>query len=76
MITNETLRQCAYLNSISLEGLIRKNYPKDVVVQSNFLGITNSGQFCYDIAYPEEGELRRSKVFVYIDNNGKVTADY
>jgi hypothetical protein len=79
MITAETLRQCAYLNSTTLEDLLRKNYPKDMVVQSEFVGITNGGQFAYKIAYPDSDSkngLAVGKVFVWQDSNGSLVADY
>lgn len=79
MITVDTLRQCAYLDTISLEELIRKNHPKDMVVESKFIGITNGGQFCYDILYPDDHSasgLARDKVFVWKNTDGQLVADY
>lgn len=75
MITADTLRRCAWLDAASIEGLLRKNYPKDQVLQSNFLGITNGGQFCYDVMYPTDEGTERGKVFVWQENN-EVFADY
>ena len=72
MITADTLRQCAYLSTTTLEALIRKGYPKDRVVTSEFVGITNGGQFCYKIQYPSEHEkdkLALGKIFVWLENN-------
>ena len=76
MIMADTLRKCAWLSATRIEELIRKNYPKDLIVQANFLGITNGGQFCYDIAYPGEEGLEHGKVFVYENNNGQLEAEY
>ena len=79
MITAETLRHCAYLHSMTLEGLLRKNYPKDSVLRSEFLGITNGNQFCYRIVYPDhltEKGTATTKVFVWQDSNGELVADY
>lgn len=78
MITVDTIRKCSFLSSTTLEGLLRKNYPKDVVIKSDFVGITNGGQFCYNIMYFDdiEGENRWSKAFVWQDNNGDTVADY
>lgn len=79
MITAETLRQCAWLSSAHIEKLLNKSFPHDKVVQSNFIGITNGGQFCYDISFPDEDTksgLGRGKVFVWQDANGEVVAEY
>ncbi len=78
MITAETLRQCAYLDTISLENILRKTYPKDSLIRSEFLGITNAGQFCYSAVYFDqiEGAEDVCKVFVWRDSNGSLVADY
>lgn len=80
MITVDTLRKCSWLDSITLEGLIRKSYPEDHVLTSEFVGITNGGLFCYQIGYQDpdlnEQGLTYCKVFVGIDSTGQVTADY
>lgn len=80
MITVDTLRKCSWLDSISLEKLIRKNYPEDHVLTSEFVGITNGGQFCYKIGYQEidlAGQgLTYCKVFVRVSDTGEVIAEY
>jgi hypothetical protein len=80
MISVNTIRKCSFLNSITLEELLRKNYPKDTVIKSEFVGITNAGQFCYQIGYQDpdlKGQgLTFCKVFVHIDNDGNIIADY
>lgn len=79
MITAETLRRCAYLHNLTLEAALRKSYPKDSVLRSEFLGITNGGQFAYKIVYPDEDAkngMAVTKVFVWEDNNGELVADY
>lgn len=79
MILADTVRRCAYLSSLQLEVLIRKNYPEDIVQFANFIGITNGGQFCYDITFPDadaKNGLGRGKVFVEVDQFGELKADY
>jgi hypothetical protein len=78
MITADTLRRCAYLDTISLENLLRKAYPTDSLLRSEFLGITNGGQFAYKCAYFDSNEDAEDicKVFVWQDNNGELVADY
>ncbi len=79
MLTAETIRRCAYIDTIALEKLLRKSYPKDSVIRSEFLGITNGQQFAYKIVYPDEDAkngMAVTKVFVWQDNNGELVADY
>ena len=78
MITAEKITKCAYLNSVQLESLLRVNYPKDVLIASKFLGITNGGQFCYFISFPddeEKGGIAHTKVFVQTNSQGNLTCD-
>jgi hypothetical protein len=59
--------------------LIRKNYPEDHVLTSEFIGITNGGQFCYKIGYQDldvDQGLTYCKVFVRISDTGEVVAEY
>ena len=76
MITADTLRRCTNLNSTQVESLIRKNYPKDRVLSSDFLGITNAGQFAYNCKFKENGNLIQCKIFVWQNNNGELEAEY
>lgn len=78
MITAEKIIRCAYLSSTQIEKLLRKSYPTDTVLTSKFVGITNGGDFCYTIQYPDpmvKSGLNLSKVFVNLDNE-ELTADY
>lgn len=83
MITANTLKKCAWLDQLDIERLLRKsypNYPKGRVQTSEFLGITNGGQFCYKIGYHDvevrDQELAHCKVFVWQNNNGDLVANY
>lgn len=79
MITADLIKKAAWLSSIHIEQLLRKTYPKDVVVGCEFLGISNGKQFCYKISYPDtyvgHGVLH-AKVYVWEDHNGQLLADY
>ena len=78
MITAETLRRCAYLDNISLEKILRKNYPKDTIIRSEFVGITNGGQFAYKIVYPDEDAkngMAVTKIFVWLKDD-QLQVDY
>lgn len=80
MITVDTLRKCSWLNSLTLESLIRKSYPEDHVLTSEFVGITNGGEFCYKIGYQDidlAGQgLTYCKVYVRINDTGELVAEY
>ena len=77
MITADKIRRLAYMDTVSLEKAVRKNYPKDSFISSKFLGITNGGQFCYSATWIDEGNDRcTSKVFVELDSNEQPVAEY
>ena len=79
MVTAGMIQRCAYLDSLALEGLIRKNYPNDVVIRSQFMGINNQNQFVYTITYPDQ--LRNehfctARICVWENGSGELVADY
>ena len=79
MITVDTLRRCAWLSGVHLEELLRKSYPEDVILGADFVGISNGGQFCYNVTHPDGDSptgVARSKVFVWQESNGEIRADY
>lgn len=80
MITADKLRKLAYLDTQQIESAIRKNYPEDHAITSRFIGITNGGQFCYEIGYQDidlAGQgLTFCKVFVNLDASEEPVAEY
>lgn len=79
MISADTLRKCAFLSQVHIEPVLRKKYPDDIVLKADFVGISNAGQFCYNIIYPDENSINgvsHTKVFVWLDDQGNVEADY
>ena len=78
MITADKLRLLTNFPPIMLTELIRAaGYKKDKFETSQFLGITNSGQFCYKVSYIENDEFQETKLFVTYDPTvDQVTADY
>lgn len=78
MITEYKIRKLAYLNTMQVESALRKNYPKDTVKESKFLGITNGKQFCYEILYfdTDLGENAFTKVFVDLNASEEPIAEY
>lgn len=76
-ISGDTMRRCAYLHSLALESALRKTYPEDKVLRSEFLGISNGEHFVYKIVYPGFGGVpKTAKVFVWEDKEGELIADY
>lgn len=80
MITANKIHKLAFLDIAALEAALQKNYPKDRVLQNKFLGISNGGQFCYQIGYQDpdlKGQgLTYCKVFVDLDDNEEPVAEY
>ena len=70
MITADTLRRMTGLCADGLTTLIRqRGYKKDKFKEAKFLGITNAGQYCYEVLYFDDqlGEDVYTKVFVTHD---------
>ena len=65
MISVDTLRRCAWLSGIHLEELLRKRRDERTVLNAEFVGISTGGQFVYNIAYPDNEEIRHTKIFVW-----------
>ena len=78
MITAYKIGKLAYLDTISVEQALRRNYPRDQVISSKFLGITNGGQFAYEVLYFDdtEGENCYTKVFVDLNESELPVAEY
>jgi hypothetical protein len=81
MITADTLKT---LTSFTAHGLAmalhNSGYTGCFFKSAKFLGITNGGQFCYQVTYHDDagtGEDEVGKVFLKYDHSlGSVTADY
>ena len=78
MITAFKINRCANLDTISLEKALNFMYPKDVIKDSKFLGITNGKKFCYEVLFFDEHLSKdcTTKVFVDLDFNDEVYAEY
>ena len=78
MVTAEQLEVMRHLTTTDLEDLIqRSGHVEDRFIDSNFVGITNGGQFCYSVLFNDQnqGIIAQSKVFVDW-NDGLLLADY
>ena len=58
-------------------GIRKTGYKKDQFVKSEFLGMTNGGEFCYRTEYIQDNDVHRTKVFVKYDSvSDHATVDY
>jgi hypothetical protein len=80
MITAKELKEITTLTAGRLTQMIRESgYKRDQFLTAKFLGITNAGQFCYDVEYMDKHQadkISRTKVFVSKDPYGSLAADY
>ena len=78
MITADQLQTLTSFTAPALSRALQlSGYKEDTFTSATFVGMTNAGQFCYKVTYPEHGELATGKVFLSYDpTNGTVTADY
>ena len=76
MITADKVRELISMGPRDLTGLIRRaGYKEDAFTTAEFLGMTNAGMFCYRCEYPGEFE-DNCKVFVRVNNDGSIEAEY
>ncbi len=80
MITAERLQTLTTFTPKALAvALAQSGYTGCSFEKAEFVGITNGGQFCYKVAYFDDGdtgELLEDKVFLTYHTEGYVTADY
>ena len=77
MITANKLALLINMPPVMLTQLLQASgYKKDRVTEAKFLGLTNAGQFCYEIDYDNFGTKEYRKMFLtYNPTADKVTAD-
>ena len=77
MITADTIRELGFLDTASLERVLRKDYIEDRILSAKFVGISNGGQFAYQCRLPDEdGQPQYAKIWVWRESNGEIRADY
>ena len=78
MITASQLKLLTTMTASELTNDIRlAGYKKDKFNTAKFLGMSNSGTFVYSVTYTEDGEERKTKVFVKLHTEeGKISVDY
>ncbi len=78
MITASKIAQLSNLSSAGLNQALRNaGYTMfERVMDREFLGITNSGDFCYKFTYREDESWSYGKLFVNTLDDGTIVADY
>jgi len=78
MVTAEQVDIMRHLTTLDLEELIqRAGYLQDRFTDSNFVGITNGGQFCYRVSFMDNSSNLEDRAKVFVDwNDGLLAADY
>ena len=69
MISAETVRLLGNLSVSSIGAFALQNKIKNAekFVESDFLGITNGGEFCYSVKIAENGSTLTKKIFLSQD---------
>ena len=81
MLTADKVKVLTSLDRSSLARILdRSGYSMCSFKSTEFVGITNAGQFCYKVVYFDDagsGEDEVGKVFVNYDHaSDRITADY
>ena len=78
MITASKLTELTTYSPKALTRIVQASgYKRDTVNEAKFLGMTNAGQFCYQVDYDDFGTMTTTKLFVKYDPaNSVVSADY
>jgi hypothetical protein len=80
MITAEKINKLSTLSNTGLDQALRNaGYTMfERVMEREFLGITNNGDFCYKFTYRDstEGTWSTGKLFVNLNETGLIVADY
>jgi hypothetical protein len=78
MLTAQQVQELITLTDADLTRAIRRaGYSQDTLYGSEFVGLTNGGQFAYKANWTDsEGDEMVCKVFVSFNDRGQVVADY
>lgn len=80
MITADTMKKLSSLSNTGLDQALKNAGYTDVerVMEREFLGITEGGEFCYKVTYRDKVEetWQYGKLFVKMNNDGLIVAEY
>ncbi len=77
MLLKQHVNELVNLTADELARIARASGYKDAkFANCDFVGITNSGEFCYSASYVEDGAYDFTKLYVWRDKAGNYVADY
>jgi hypothetical protein len=81
MITPDTIKHLMSLDRFDIVRILdRSGYPMCAFEDAEFLGITESGDFCYTVSYYDEagtGEAEQTRVYVRREKaTGEIVAEF
>lgn len=78
MLRAETLHVLISFTAENIEDLMKHSgFRGYLVTDTKFLGITNGGQYCYQIVFEKDGESQFGKIFLSYDQaTGTVAASF
>lgn len=78
MLRADTLQTLISFSAEDIEDLLKFNGIKNILcTDTKFLGITNAGQYCYQIVFEQDGESQFGKVFLTYDaSTGNIKAEF
>lgn len=78
MITADRMTVLGKLTAQTLTvGIRRAGYKRAQFETAKFLGMTNGGQFCYEVTWVNDGEPAKGKVFATFDpERDTIRVDY
>ena len=77
MLLKHNVLELVGMDATTLSRITRNSGYKDAKFDTcEFVGITNSGDFCYKVSYIDDGAQDFTKVYVWHDKAGNYVADY
>ena len=77
MLLKQHVNELVNLDAAGLSRIVRQSGYKDAKFDNcEFLGITNSGDFCYKTSYYEDGAYDFAKIYVWRDEAGNFVAEF
>ena len=78
MILADRVKEIISLEKSDIERILRHSGYSNPITHSEFLGLTNSGDFCFQIRYHDEhyDSVQFGKVYITQNGAGELEADY
>ena len=77
MLLKQQVTELLNMDAATLSRIVRNSgYKSAKFDDCEFLGITNSGDFCYKAKYTEDSEYDFTKIYVWRDATGDFVAEF